>query len=79
MTTKPNSPAWWYRLIVGLLAAFSWCVAVAAFAGRVSAARYDGVLSNVLTVAGWGLGLCTIVLLADLLGSAGSTDLHPDV
>jgi hypothetical protein len=79
MTTKPNSRAWWYRLIVGLLAAFSWCVAVAAFAGRFSAMRGGSGQANVLTFAGWGLGLCAFLLLADLLGSAHPTDLHPDV
>jgi hypothetical protein len=63
--------------MVGLLAAFSWGVAVVAFAGRFSALRSHTGQPDLLTVAGWGLGLCAFVLLADLLGSR-STDLHPE-
>jgi hypothetical protein len=79
MSTKPISRAWWYRLIVGLLAAFSWCVAVTAFAGRFSGLRSHSGQTDLLALAGWGLGLCAFVLLADLLGSARSTDFRRDV
>ena len=79
MTTKRAPRAWWYRVAIGLLAAFSWGVAVVAFAGRFSALRSHTGDSNLLTVAGWGLGLCAIVLLADLLGASRSSEWHPDV
>jgi hypothetical protein len=65
--------------MIGLLAAFSWCVAVAAFAGRFSALRSQAGSSDLLTVAGWGLGLCAIVLVADLLGSSHRSGWHPDL
>jgi hypothetical protein len=72
MMTNPIPRAWWYRLLVGLLALLSWCAAVAAFAGRFSAVRSNLGQSDLLTLTGWGLGLCTFVLLADLLGSPPS-------
>jgi hypothetical protein len=77
MTTKRFPRAWWYRVLIGLLAAFSWCVAVAAFAGRFSALRSQAGNPNLLTVAGWGLSLCAIILVADLLGSSRSSGWHP--
>lgn len=79
MTTKRMSRAWWYRVVIGLLAAFSWGVAVVAFAGRFSALRSHTGNSNLLTVAGWGLGLCAIILVADLLGSSRNSGWHSDV
>jgi hypothetical protein len=78
MKTKQFARAWWYRLLVGLLAVFSWFVAVAAFAQRFDGLRSSTAQFDWLAVVGWALGLCAVVLVSDLLSSAESSDLHRD-
>lgn len=72
MTTKQHSRGRWYRLGVGLLAAFCWAVAVAAFV------RAHSDQSTLFTLTGWALGLAAFVLVANLLGQMPSSHLPPD-